>query len=268
MRLHCIADYIYVPESEIELVELLKNLKKDGISFRLLSGGSNVILPPHIHKSIILLCDVNKEIEFHDEFVKVGASVRIQTLIRSLQKHSLGGIENMFSIPCMLGGAIYMNAGRGKLHKKSISNHIVSVKAVNLSKMEIEELTSEKCAFSYRKSVFQEGNYVILSAKMKFDKMPESDIENAIRERIKTSKEKLDANKPSCGSIFSTSSYQIMKMIKGFRVGGACWSSKTNNWISNDQQGSYNNIKSLINVAKILHKITFRPCRLEVEVWE
>lgn len=61
------------------------------------------------------------------ELVKVGCSVRIQTLIRDLQKHSLGGIEYLFSVPTSVGGAVYMNAGRGKSEGLTISDYLVEV---------------------------------------------------------------------------------------------------------------------------------------------
>ena len=48
----------------------------------------------------------------------IGASVRLQRIINTINKDGYGGIEYLMSVPAMLGGAIYMNAGQGSDKKK------------------------------------------------------------------------------------------------------------------------------------------------------
>lgn len=268
MRLHCIGECVYIPESEGELIDIVKDLKETGKAFRIISGGSNIILPPSISDPIILMDEFNKDIIFFEKYVNVGGSVRVQKLIRALQEKQLGGIEYLFSIPCMVGGAIFMNAGRGRKYNKTISNNIVSVTVFNLLTLRKEEITHNDCGFAHRHSIFQNRNYIILSAKMSFLQSSKDDVEKSIQERLRISKKNLDAGKPSCGTIFCKANGYIMKLLKGFRIGGARWSEKTTNWISNDRQGSYSDVIRLLKMAKFLHKIAFQKYKQEVEVWK
>ena len=45
MRLHCMADNVYEPESIDELISLINSLKDKGTRYYILGAGSNVILP-------------------------------------------------------------------------------------------------------------------------------------------------------------------------------------------------------------------------------
>ncbi len=267
MRLHCSADIVYQPESTSELINLIHELKSQNKTYRMISGGSNIILPPKMSEPVILMDAFDNRIEYNEGYVEVGASTRMQKFIRSLQEHSLGGMEYLFSVPCLVGGGVLMNAGRGKKFNKSISNHIISVKVLEIESMKIIELSNEECHFAHRSSLFQNRGYVILSAKMKFQISPAEEIETRIQERLQTSRAKLDASKPSCGSVFSRANGYIMKLLKGLRIGGACWSKKTSNWISNDHNGTYKNVVSLVKVAKFFHKLTFQPIHQEIEIW-
>ena len=83
MRLHCIADIVYQPESLSELIELIKDLKSQNKQYRIISGGSNIVLPPELTEPIILMDAFDKRIEYKNGYVEVGASTRIQKLIRS-----------------------------------------------------------------------------------------------------------------------------------------------------------------------------------------
>lgn len=264
MRLHCIADTAIFPNSYNELVSFISS----GEKFVVLGGGSNVILPETLHTNVVLLQNLPDEIEVNDEEVACGASVRIQKLIRECQKQSLGGFEYLYSVPCMVGGAVYMNAGRGEIFNQSISDYIIGVDCYNVNTQKFEVLSKDECHFAFRRSVFHDNTRIILRVHLKLEKSSFDDIESRIKERLEISKKNLDASKPSSGSIFLQSSPKIMKLIKGVRIGGACWSKKTDNWISNDRNGRYKDVVKLIRIVQILHRLLNKKCCREVIIYK
>lgn len=265
MRIHCIADEVIVPETKEELIDLIKSYKADYI---FIAAGSNIILPAKIKRTIVLLTSLPSEIKIEGTCVTASASVRIQKLIRTMQQIGLGGIEYLFSVPCTLGGAVYMNAGRGEIFNQSISDYIKSVECFDKETGEIVDLLKSDCNFIYRHSVFFEGRYIILSVCLEMKSMTPNEVEENIRQRIERAKEYLDADKPSSGSIFRVCNPMIIRWLKGVRIGGACWSKKTENWISNDRNASNNDIINLIRLAQVLHKLFRKPCTREVIIYK
>lgn len=91
MRLHSIAKDYYEPESLEELLSLLQDrevfLKGN---FYILGGGSNLLMPPIIKKPVVSIGSIDKSIIVDGNHVICGASVKIQTFIREMQKYGLG----------------------------------------------------------------------------------------------------------------------------------------------------------------------------------
>ena len=264
MRLHCIADSVYYPETYDELLMLLKRYAP---KYHLLAAGSNVILPPLIHQPVISLMQINNRLEIlEDGRVYVGCSVRVQKLIRFLQDNNLGGIEYLFSVPASLGGVVYMNGGRGREHNKSISDYLDSVDYLDLNDFTVKTYYSNKKDFSYRHSPFQDMNAIILAANFKFIKQMANTTESLIRERINYSKKYLSADKPSCGTAFCKGNRYVFRLLRGMRIGGAMFSKKTSNWISNVDNATYEDICKLIRRTERIHKLILCDCQPEIKI--
>ncbi len=264
MRLHCIVDDYYEPETKEDVKFLIDNMTETKSNYYYLGAGSNVLLPPHLKCSVISTRLLESNIEITGNKVVCSSSVRIQHLIRLLQTHNLGGIEYLFSVPCNVGGAIYMNAGT---RKRSISDFVVSIEFYNPESREFEIIEKELCNFYYRHSIFQNKKWFIVNVTFIFPSISKEEIEDKIQKRIKYSLEKLDTNKPSCGSVFNKYNSRIMQLLKGLRVGGACYSPKKANWISNLKDATYKDIRILILIAKLIHIISFQKYHLEIVIW-
>ena len=263
MRLHCIAKEVIIPETYEELINYLSS---NSVNY-ILASGSNVILPPIIQNVVLLLSECCSGISVNSKFIICGSSEKIQKMINYGKQLQLGGLEFLYSVPCSVGGALYMNAGRGDKNL-CIGNSVHWVECYNLYTHTIERLSQEDCNFSFRKSVFHDKKRVILRACFVMDILPACEIQRRIDERINYSKLYLDTNKPSCGSIFCIANSKIIKLLKGIRIGGACYSMKTNNWISNLGNAKYWQIVLLIYIAILLHKVLFRKYKIEVELWK
>ena len=120
--------------------------------------------------------------------------------------------------------------------------------------------------WTYRCSPFQKMKAVILTATFKMHKTTSEDVSLRIQERINTVKKSQEGDKPSCGSVFIQSNKYIMRLLRGKKIGGAHFSRKTSNWISNDQNGTASDVISLINLAEFIHKLTFQKYNLEIQI--
>ena len=153
MRIGGIAKKLYVPESKMEMLELLKSLNEADSPYWIIGGGSNVLISDlRTFDNVIYMGRFNKDFNLgSDEVFYVGASVRLQYLIQNINRLGYGGLEYLFSVPAMVGGAIVMNAGRGRAYNKSISDYVVKIEVIHNG--EIKILEKEECQFSYRHSL-------------------------------------------------------------------------------------------------------------------
>ena len=203
MRLHSVANVVYFPESRQELTDLINEFKQKGQAYAVFSGGSNIIFAERVKTPLVCLMLLDKGIDYlEDGRVKVGCSVRIQTLIRDLQKHGMGGIEYLFSVPTSVGGAVYMNAGRGKSIGVTISDYLEDVEYYSPLDDEFRTYQKNAVEFTHRHSPFQETEAVIVSATFRFPMQDREETERKIQERMEHSKKYLSADRPSCGSVF------------------------------------------------------------------
>lgn len=264
MRTHSIGDIMYTPENVEELKGLIHKLHGDCY---FIGGGSNVVFCSRVHIPIVNLMELNHNLQLNaDGTVVAGCSVRIQKLINFGCEHSLGGFEYLYSLPASVGGIVYMNAGRGKSFHQQISDWLESVEYLDLNDMEVKTMKVEKALWGYRCSPFQKMKAVILSAKFRMQQSTKERIAANIQKRKEIALSTQEGNKPSCGSVFHTYNKYLMYLLRGRRVAGACYSKKTLNWISNDREGTSDDIIALIQKAHRLHQLFFQHCELEIKI--
>lgn len=265
MRTHSMGTVMYTPESVDDLMSLMTEIQDDCY---FLGGGSNVVFSSKVKTPIVNLMELNEGIHINDDgTVTAGCSVRIQKLINFGKEHTLGGFEYLYSLPASVGGIVYMNAGRGRMHHQQISDWLVSVDYLDLNDMQVKVMVIDKSKWKYRCSPFHEMKSVILSATFRMKKSSIDEVAAEIQKRKDTVKTSQEGNKPSCGSVFKNNNKYIMHFLRGKRIGGACYSKKTNNWISNDQNGTADDVIALIRYAQDLHRLFFQECNLEIKIF-
>lgn len=269
MRLHSVANVVYFPESRKELITLIRDFKQKRQDYYVFSGGSNIIFAERVKTPLVCLMSLDKEINYmEDGTVTAGCSVRIQKLINFGKEHALGGFEYLYSLPAGVGGIVYMNAGRGRVHHQQISDWLESVEYLDLTDMQVKTMNVDKSQWTYRCSPFHQMKAVILSATFRMKKSSTEEVAAKIQERKETVKKSQEGSKPSCGSVFNKNNKYIMRLLRGKRIGGACYSKKTNNWISNDQNGSADDVIALIEFAKKWHKRLGLSCTTEIRIFK
>lgn len=255
---------IVLPESEEELIHILRKCKKTNRKYRILGNGSNILISDDgLDELIIKITECCKEISVNGNKVRVGASVKLQKLINILVDNELGGIEYLYSVPGTVGGAIYMNAGRGKKYNLAISDHLKSVKIYDGGK--IVQIQKNKLNFDYRHSIFHEKKgWIILSAEFEFTPQKKEIGQKKIQERMNHVKKNL-RSKPNAGSIFRRSP---KISLRGLRIGDAKYVSK--NRICNMGDASFSDVYRLIKINKLIHQLIpfVKNPELEIQIWK
>ena len=266
MRTHSIATVMYTPRNLDELREAIAAC--NGKCY-FLGGGSNVVFASTVKTPVINLMELNCVLLLNpDGSITAGCSVRIQNLINFGKDNSLGGFEYLYSLPASVGGIVYMNAGRGRVHNQCISDWLDSVDYLDLVDMCAKKMKVDRNKWTYRHSPFQEKPSVILSATFRMQQSSMEDVAGRIRERIATVKANQEADKPSCGSVFNHENRYLMRLMRGKRIGGAMYSKKANNWISNDRNGSAEDVIALIEYAEKWHKRLGLKCVSEIRIFK
>lgn len=267
LKIGGIAKNFYIPKSIDELLDCVSFIKGE---FLILGCGSNLLInDKKIFENVIYMKSVNKFINIIDGIITVGTSVRIQELINFANNNNFGGIEYLYSVPASVGGAIYMNAGRGKEYNKCISDYIIDVDIFDGK--QIKTLKKNECKFEYRKSIFKEKKWIILSARFKFDKMEKNESDRLKNERIKYARELQDNKQPNAGSVFRKYNNTIMNILKKIGLGwkeGISFSKSTINWLNNNGSGNYKQAKFLIDITEFIHKMFMKDIELEYIIWK
>lgn len=266
-RMGGICENLYFPESEEQLVCLMNQL---GELPYLLGGGSNLLIHDQkVFNHVVCMKNMQQAIQSMGAGrYKVSASVPLQKLIRTIHEDGYGGIEYLFSVPGLVGGAVVMNAGRGRDYCKSISDYVESVTVLEQGKR--KSLSKEECCFAYRNSVFKGSEMVILSVVFCFEKGEKADLDAACRQRTELVKKVQDTSAPNFGSVFSQCDLDIMKRLCEEAADSESlvrYSSKTVNWMLN-KGGDFEAAMDCILKAEQLHQMEGKECTREVIVWE
>lgn len=263
------AQKFYIPENESELIELTEKLKNE--KYYILSGGSNILMnDKKTFPNVIYMMKCNGNIEdLGDGRFYAGCSVRLQKLITFINERGYGGIEYLFSVPGALGGAVIMNAGRGKKYNKCISDYIVHVDVLKDGRKTAMDV--KECGFSYRNSVFKHSDMVILGVEFKFPQFDKEFLKEERDKRTQFSKKRQDYSGNNFGTVFCKSSPKAMGVIKLLHPGyknGVSFSKKTTNWILNKGNGDFEQAMKVIKKAKRINRLFGVNAELEVIVWD
>lgn len=262
------AKNLYIPESPDELVVLMNSLSTK--EYYILSGGSNILMNDQkVFEHVIHMKDMDTTIKhLGDGKYYVGASVKIQKLLTTINKEGFGGIEYLYSVPAFVGGAIAMNAGRGHKSGLAISDYI---EEVYICEDGIKKtLSKDQCDFKYRDSIFKRNSkLIVLGATFSFSKISNST--NFRKERMMLVKETQDFSGYNFGSVFRERSSVLMHLVKLFHPGyknGMAFSNKTANWLVNQGEGTFSQAMLLINRVEKIHMLIGKKAITEVIIWK
>lgn len=164
-----------------------------------------------------------------------GGGVSLAVLANAAQGRALTGLEFASGIPGSVGGAVVMNAGA---YGGEMAQVLVSVTALDLDGS-IQTIPAESCGLGYRRSVFSDGQRLVLEARFQLSSGDPAAIRARMDELAARRKEKQPLEYPSAGSMFKRpEGYFAAALIdqcglKGLAVGGAQVSEKHAGFVVN-----------------------------------
>jgi UDP-N-acetylmuramate dehydrogenase len=227
-------DWVLSPRTEEQAAALVHELEQQGIAWRPLGSGSNVLADDGEHRYVILaLKDLKSAPVFDGNRVSVSAGYSLPRLCIDAARKGLSGIEGLNGIPGTVGGALWMNAGA---YGQEIGTVVESVRVARGGR--VVEIPGSSVTWNYRHTSFREGELLLGTTLA----LQPGDAEE-IRARMEQAKGQRMETQPhgsrSAGCFFKnapSSPVGTGKMIdnlgmKGTRRGGAVVSEKHANFI-------------------------------------
>ena len=247
-----IAKYMVFPSSEEKLVKLLDYIKNEKMSWYILGGGSNVIIPDEDYVGVIINLKELNNYEFDKDVINVGSGISLGKLVNVMLDAGYTNLSSLMGIPGLLGGAIIGNAGA---YGTSIFDYIISVKFID-EDGNIKELNKEEIKYDYRWTEFKEKKVIVLSAKIRCINGPVAEAKEKIKENLEKRKKSQPLEYKNAGSVFRNppshaAGYLIEHSgLKGITVGGAKVSEKHANFIINFNNATSRDIIKLVELIK------------------
>jgi len=162
------AELAYEITSADQLPALMKELGDKKLGWRVLGGGSNVILPESLPGATLLINILGQELIKSDDsntWLSVGAGVNWHELVSWTLEQNLPGLENLALIPGTVGAAPIQNIGA---YGVEVGEYIDSIEAFDSAAHAFVTLPQEACQFAYRDSYFKQHPNRFIVTKVVF----------------------------------------------------------------------------------------------------
>ena len=266
------AEVMAFPKSCEELASVLKVSALLDTKPAILGAGTNILAPDEgVPGLVICLKDCLSGMELLDgDRIRVMAGVTMTRAAVFAAGNGLSGLEFAHGIPGSIGGGVYMNAGA---YGGEIKDICESVDVMDMAG-NVRTLTCDQMEFSYRHSILEEQEGIVVRAVFRLEKKPEAQI----RERMKELQGKRSASQPldlrSAGSAFKrpVGAYAAALIdqagLKGYRVGGAAISEKHAGFAVNLGGATAADMRMLLEqVSNIVFEKSGIRLEPEVRIW-
>ncbi len=267
------AKYLIYPADEQDLLTAIGVLGREGIRYRFLGNGTNVIVSERGFKGAIIrttrMAGLQHEKTKDGALVRVSGGLSLRRFIEDSADRGLAGLEKLYWIPGTVGGGIKMNAGS---FGACISDVLENVTIVNGSG-KTRPVDKEGLVFDYRMSPLKSTDCVI-NATFRLRSKEKKEVREEMEYVLSERKKRHPMEFPSSGSIFKgvdgQAAWQFVEKagLRGFRIGGAAVSEKHTNFIVNLGQATAGDIQALIEkIKKEVFEKTGVRLEEEVELW-
>jgi UDP-N-acetylmuramate dehydrogenase len=190
------AAYFARAQSIADLHAALDFAKEKSLKTFILGGGSNVLLPDHGFKGVVIKVELpgfTSITEDEGELLVVGGGESWDGVVAHTVEKGWWGVENLSGIPGTVGGAVVQNIGA---YGAALSQTLEWVEMLDTTESRTKTLTNEQCRFGYRDSIFKQepGRYIALTVALRLshDARPNltyKDLAEYFKERAPTLKE-------------------------------------------------------------------------------
>ncbi len=261
------AEFLLTVHSAAELAGAAEKLWELEIEFRLLGGGSNVLVADRGISGVVVLNHA-KEVKFSEQHVWSESGASIGSIARRAVEKGLSGLEWAATIPGSVGGAIVGNAGAHGGDTASTLNHADVVhRHDGRGRWEADQLE-----FNYRSSWLKRnpGQAVVLAGRFDLEPADPAKVQSTMDEYVEY-RQQTQPTGASIGSMFKNPpgdhAGRLIEAagLKGERQGAAEISSKHANFFVNRGGAIAADVYTLIELAQRRVAEEF-DVKLELEV--
>tara|TARA_Y100001958_G_C21210251_1_gene536043 strand:+ start:615 stop:1517 length:903 start_codon:yes stop_codon:yes gene_type:complete len=265
------AEYLFKPKNNEQLIDFLKENKKNKLKVTILGAGSNTLIRDNGVKGVVIklgpsFSEINK---IDEATIEIGAAALDRKISNFAKENAIGNLEFLACIPGSIGGSVIMNSG---CYDTDISNVLISLKAIDINECCEKEIKREDIEFFYRGTNLPK-ELIITSVKLKGQKVLREIIEKKQQSFIEKKKLSQPSQIKTCGSTFKNinkkKAWQIIKETgcDEYREGDAMISKKHSNFFVNNGKATSNDIETLIKkVKKTVNEKTGINLELEINI--
>ncbi len=265
------AKYFASPRTLEDLTGLLARCREAGIVFKILGGGSNVLVRDEGVDALVIQLESPffSDLSVRDNIVQAGAAVPLTALISHTARAGLAGLEVLTGIPGTVGGALKANAGgRGGAIGAFVHRATVLDRANEIQIRERDDLS-----FADRDSNLDEP--VILSAEFELRHEDPESLVRRMRRIWIVKKENQPYGHQLSGLIFKDPSREIsagalidQAGLKGLREGNAEVSDRHANFIVAHEGATAADVLLLIDkVRQQVWQQFGHELELQLQIW-
>ncbi|MDD4715471.1 MAG: UDP-N-acetylmuramate dehydrogenase [Oscillospiraceae bacterium] len=259
-----------LPKTEEELLELCRIARETDVEPLVIGNGSNLLVADEgISAFVVKTFDGLKEIRLegdHELVVQSGALLS-QAASFALNR-GLSGMEFAQGIPGTIGGAVVMNAGA---YGGEMRDVVTETSYLDLKTGEIRKACGQAQEFSYRNSIFSNGEKIIFRVRLRLRPDDPESIRARMESYSRRRRESQPLDRPSAGSTFKRPQGHFAAALidqaglKGFTVGGAQVSPKHAGFIVNLGNATCGDVLRL--VEQVRKRVLYNSgVRLDLEV--
>lgn len=287
-RIGGLADVLCKIEDLTKLVECVECCKKCDIPFKILGGGSNVLVSDKGFRGVVIINKskgwelveentqasvMNNTLHRHQSndaieplkngqkkvIIRVASGMKVTSLMTALFKEDISGLELFSGIPASVGGAVYMN-----MHGGSLFFGDLLLSAQILREGDILNVPNSYFEFDYDYSILHNTKDIVLSCELLLTKGQSEEAKALAKEWVQ--RKKIQPVR-SAGCIFHnltdeeqnklqlptpSTGYVIEKLLKmkGRTIGGAMISNTHAAFITNIGNAKASEVLELINEIK------------------
>lgn len=226
---------VAIPNTEDKLVRTVRYLARGGLKYKVVGAMSNILPKDDYYNGIVVKTSKIDTYSLAEDKLTASCGCYIPALFRRIAALGYGGFAELSSIPGVIGGCIYGNAGA---FGKSFADIILNADVYDIINDEIITVDRDELALSYRDSAFKHKPWILLSASLRSVKASPTEALKAIKHFSDIRKE-TQPTEPSLGSVFKRSGDVPVSLLidkaglKGYRVGDAAVSTKHAGFIVN-----------------------------------
>jgi UDP-N-acetylmuramate dehydrogenase len=259
------------PRTREELVEVMLALRAAGLAFRILGGGSNLLIDDAgVEEIVVGTRRLNRLFHIVGDETRLGVEAGVSTarFVSTCRNFGLRGAECLIGIPGTVGGAAVMNAGG----RHGAIGGLIRKATVLTASGQLEERDLAPGDFHYRCSPLR--GETVVDVELVLDRGDQDDIWDRMKSILREKKQNQPLMKKSCGCVFRNpegdSAGRLLDAVgmKGVSCGDAVVSEVHANFIVNRKRATFEDYHALMEEGRSRvsreHGHDLAP---EVEIW-